>query len=107
MRRLVSLLVLVVLAFTLVGCGGGGDARRDRAKPPAPAETAAPAPVEGADDRRPLGQRDHRPSSRSPRATFVPADLKSAIDAKQPTLIFFYDSSHTSKHQPRHHRQGA
>ena len=32
-----------------------------------------------------------------PTGTFVPADLKSAIDAKQPTLIFFYDSSYTSE----------
>ncbi len=27
----------------------------------------------------------------------MPSDLKSAIDAKEPTLIFFYDSSATSK----------
>ena len=40
MRRLVSLLVVVVLAFTLVGCGGGGDTAETQDAPP-PAETPA------------------------------------------------------------------
>ena len=31
-----------------------------------------------------------------PQGAFVPADLKAAIDAKRPTLIYFYDSSYTS-----------
>ena len=94
MRRLVSLLVLVVLAFTLVGCGGGGDAAETE-EAPAPAETAAPVPVEGAT----IGDRSVNVTTTFepfPTGTFVPTDLKTAIDAKQPTLILFYDSSHTS-----------
>ena len=94
MRRLVSLLIVVVLAFTLVGCGGGGDAAATE-DAPAPAETAAPAAVEGAT----IGDRSVNVTTTFepfPTGTFVPTDLKNAIDAKQPTLIFFYDSSHTS-----------
>ena len=95
MRRLVSLLVVGALALALAGCGGGASKTTETAAPAAKPAPAA-APVAGAT----IGDRSVNVTATFepfPQGNFVPADLKGAIDAKRPTLIYFYDSSYTSK----------
>jgi hypothetical protein len=96
MRKIVALLIVVALAVTLAGCGGGA---KQAADTPAAAPAAAPAPVavtQGApvEDRSANVTATFEPF---PQGAFVPADLKANIDAKRPTLIYFYDSSYTSE----------
>jgi hypothetical protein len=97
MRKIVPVLIVAVLALALAGCGG--KAAETTAPAPAPAAAPAPpaaAPVAGSV----VGDRSANASAAFepfPQGAFVPADLKSAIDAKRPTLIYFYDSSNTSK----------
>ena len=99
MRRTVSVLVVAVLALSLAGCGKKAATDTPAAAPAAtPAAAAAPAaaPAAGAV----VGDRSANVTSTFepfPQGAFVPADLKIGIDAKRPTLIFFYDSSYTSK----------
>ena len=96
MRRLVVAVLIVVSPRTR--------ARRLWWRPSAPtapapaAAPAAPAPV--AAPPRPAATIGDRSANETvdvravpAGGTSCPADLKSAIDAKQPTLIFFYDSS--------------
>jgi hypothetical protein len=95
MRRTLSLLIVVALALALTGCGGD-----KAAEAPAPDPAAAPAPAAAPVDGATIGDRSANVTSTFeafPQGDFVPSDLKSAIDAKEPALIFFYDSSATSK----------
>jgi len=96
MRRTVLVLVVVALTLALMGCGGG-----KAAEAPAPAATpaAAPAPAAAAAAGAAVGDRSANMTPTFepfPTGTFVPQDLKLAIDAKRPTLIYFYDSSSVS-----------
>ena len=93
MRKIVSVLIVAVMALALAGCGGGKAADTPAAAP-AEAPAAAPAAAPVAVDRSANESATFEPF---PQGTFVPADLKAAIDAKRPTLIYFYDSSYTSK----------
>jgi predicted small lipoprotein YifL len=97
MRKIVSLLIVVALALALAGCGGGGD---QAAETPAAAPAAAPAPAAAAAPASIVGDRSANVTATFeafPQGAFVPADLKANIDAKRPTLIYFYDSSYTSE----------
>jgi hypothetical protein len=95
MRRTLSVLIVAALALALAGCGGKA------ADTAAPEPAAAPAPVAAAPvPGSTIGDRSANVTATFepfPQGAFVPADLKSGIDAKRPTLIFFYDSSNTSK----------
>lgn len=93
MRRLVAALIVVLLAFTLVGCGGGGEEEpaTDQAATEAPPTTAPVNP-----DAAPIEDRSIESSE-----TFFPFSSKDAtpsaveqrLNTKQPMLLFFYDSS--------------
>jgi len=92
MRRLVAALIIALLAFGLVGCGGGAE------EPAAPAETpaAAPAPTtpEATGGGEITGISDNEPAVFAPFPTgsSIATDLAERVAAKQPTLIYFYDS---------------
>ena len=89
-RRLGAALSPVAVAAT----GRRGPRRRDPAAAPAPAA----APVDAADDRRTARPTRPRPSRRSRRATSCRPTSRAPSTPKQPTLIFFYDSTqNTSK----------
>ena len=95
MRRTVSVLIVAALALALAGCGGNKPAET-----PAPDTAAAPAPATAPVAGSTIGDVSANETATFepfPTGSFVPADLKSGIDAKRPTLIYFYDSSYTSK----------
>jgi hypothetical protein len=97
MRKTVSVLIVAALALALAGCGGGKTAETTA---PAPDAAAPAAPAAAAPAGAVIADRSANVSSTFepfPQGTFVPADLKAVIDAKRPTLIYFYDSSYTSK----------
>ena len=95
MRRTLSVLIVAALALALAGCGGNTPAET-----PAPDTAAAPAPATAPVAGSTIGDVSANETATFepfPTGSFVPADLKSGIDAKRPTLIYFYDSSYTSK----------
>jgi hypothetical protein len=98
MRKTVSVLIVAALALALAGCGGGNAAQTTAPAPGAAAPAAPPAAAAPAGaviaDRSANVTSTFEPF---PQGAFVPADLKAAVDAKRPTLIYFYDSSYTSK----------
>lgn len=103
MRRLVVALVVAVLALTLVGCGGGGKEPAppvDNTNVTAPPITA-PAPVASEETTIPgegYSTNEGPVFMLFPTESGVPTDVAELIEAKQPTLIFFYDGSqHSSK----------
>lgn len=103
MRRLfvLGLVALAVLmAFALVGCGGGGDEAAAPAATPAaappPAEAAAPAP---ADDRNPTETASYAPLPSDP--SIVPTAVAQRVAAKQPMVIFFYDPTQRDTDEAR------
>lgn len=92
MRRIVVALVVLVLAFSLAGCGGGDE------QPAAPADAAAVDPA-AAPAQEPSKTADF--SDPAPAVTFeafpagleLPEELAEDIESKQPTLILFVDGS--------------
>ena len=105
MRRSFSVLIVAVMALSLVGCGGARSAAETHGARHRPLRPQPPRRRRSAT----IGDRSVNESATFepfPQGAFVPADLKAAIDAKRPTLIFFYDSSYTSEVSRRHHRRG-
>lgn len=95
MRKIVSVLIVAFMALSLVGCGGGDQPAETTAPDTAAVPVAAaPAPEATIGDRSVNESATFEPF---PQGAFVPADLKAAIDAKRPTLIYFYNSSYTSE----------
>jgi hypothetical protein len=99
MRRLVVALIAAAVALTLVGCGSSAPPATTTpaaAPAPAPAPGAAPVPTT-------LGLSDNEPDvfSAFPTDTAVPAALADDIIAKQPTLLYFYDSSQNTSKENR------
>lgn len=97
MRRLVAAFIAAALALSLVilltGCGGGGGSATTSSS--APAESAAaPPPVPAAGTAAAINRSENATTVFTPFPTgdFVPAELKAKIDAKRPTIIYFYDS---------------
>jgi len=96
MRRLVVAIIAAAFVLTLFGCGGGEE-------PAAPAETPAaePAPAAAAPAAPavvPLSENEPPIFEPFPTASAIPTAVAELIDAKQPTLIYFYDpSQHSSK----------
>lgn len=101
MRRLVVALIIAMLAFTLAGCGGGGgEAAAPAATPAAPPAAAAPVvPVDGAV----TGISENEPAVFAPFPTgsTIATAVADRIAAKQPTLIYFYDSGQNTAAQNR------
>jgi hypothetical protein len=98
MRRLVVALVVVAFAFTLTGCGGGDSA--------APADTAGTAPAAApvaSTEPSSVALSDNEPPvfSEFPTSTAVPKAVRDLIDQKQPTLIYFYDSTQKTSKETR------
>jgi len=91
MRRLVVVLMIAALALVLTGCGGGEEAAAPAATTPPPAE-AAPAPTGPVEI---TGISDNMPPVFEPFPTgsSIATDVAELVAAKQPTLIYFYDSA--------------
>jgi hypothetical protein len=92
MRRIVVALIAATFALTLVGCGGSST--------PTPAATttaAAPeavvAPAASTAVVTQLSENEPDVFSAFPTDTVVPAGVKADIEAKQPMVLFFYDST--------------
>ena len=104
MRRLVVLLFAAVLVLGTAGCGGGGE---EAAPAETPAETPAPAPAPAAPAAAEvppgLALSENEPAVFAPFPTdeSVPAEVRDNIDAKQPTLIYFYDASQNASKDSR------
>jgi hypothetical protein len=97
MRRLVVAFIVAALALTLTGCGGSSDTAASSSA--APAAAPADAPAAGSST---AGLPDIANKSENATATFepfptgatVPADLHQKVSIeKQPTLIYFFDST--------------
>ncbi len=95
MRRLVAVLVVALLAFSLAGCGGGGEET-----PPAeqaPAETpAAPPASTGQPVENPIADRSAVESPTFepfPTGEVVPSTIASRVAEGQPMLLMFVDGS--------------
>jgi ABC-type glycerol-3-phosphate transport system substrate-binding protein len=99
MRRLVVAIFVVAVVFALAGCGGGGSSSSASTSAAPAASTGAAAPVAvGAQATLPeLANRSENETTTFapfPSGPTVPADLNQKINVeKQPTLIYFYDST--------------
>lgn len=101
MRRLVVALVVAALAFSVVGCGGGGDE-------PATTAPVAPAPATPAADAAPTYMTDRSATESvapvkfpSFTTTGTPAVFTEKLSASRPMLIFFYDPAQGSTNDVR------
>ena len=95
MRKLVVALVVAGLAFTLAGCGGGGEAAEPAtpaASPTPPAPAAAPTVT---DDRSPVETSPTVPPVAFPStlSTPLPEAVQNKLDAGRPMLMFFFDTA--------------
>ena len=100
MRRSVVVLVIALLALTLAGCGGGKDKAAAPAAAPAP---VAPAPAPTAADAAVTGISDNVAPvfELFPTGSTITTDVAERVAAKQPTLIYFYDSNQYTAAQNR------
>ena len=91
MRRIVTALVVALMALTLVACGGAAEQPADD---PLDTGDAAPppAPVEEAVDVSPLEEQVYEAFPVDPEVG-VPTAIQSRLDAGQPMIIVFLDES--------------
>lgn len=104
MRRLVVALVAATLVLSLAGCGGSEPEPPPAAPPVTAAPVAAPAPAAAADPKNaPQGwSANEGPVFLPfPSGSTIPTEVAELIDAKQPTLIYFYDASQNSSKETR------
>jgi hypothetical protein len=104
MRRLVVALSVLALALSLAACGGGGGTAETAA--PTPAAEGAAAPPAGSSTTLPeLMDRSANESSTFapfPTGSTIPPDLMYKVTVeKQPTLIYFYDSTQNTSKEVR------
>lgn len=101
MRRSVVVLVIAMLALTLAGCGGGNSA--ETAAPAATPAPAAPAPTPTASDADVTGISDNIAPVFAPFPTgsTIATEVAERVAAKQPTLIYFYDSGQNTADENR------
>lgn len=96
MRRLFVALIAATLAFSLTGCGGGGDEATSGEVAVQTQSTdvpAAPAPAPGTATAFNLSGGEVQAFEVFPDSEeIVPAVIAQRIAAKKPMLIFFYDS---------------
>lgn len=100
MRRLVVALIAAAFVLTLFGCGGGGEEAAAPAEAPVTAEPA-PAAAPAAPAAVPLSENEPPIFEPFPSASAIPTEVAKLIDAKQPTLIYFYDPSQNSSKETR------
>jgi len=100
MRRSVVVIVIALLALVLTGCGGGDDAAAPAATPAA-APVAAAAPAAG--DQEVTGISDNVAPIFAPFPTgsTITTEVAERVAAKQPTLIYFYDSGQNTAAENR------
>lgn len=94
MRRLVVPLFVVLLAFSVVGCGGG----KEEATTDTSNATAAPPAVPGAVPvssvkSMPLSSESWEGFEPFPTGTFVPKEVQKRLDEKRPMILFFVDGA--------------
>jgi hypothetical protein len=92
MRRLVVATVVVVLAFSLVGCGGGGgeEAATDTAAVPPPPPAAAPA----LDPENPIPDKSQEETAAFvpfPVSSVTPTAVADRLKEQQPMVMLFVD----------------
>ena len=101
MRKVVAALVVAALALAVAGCSSPPAATTTPAPAPAPAPAAA-APAGGSAQTTSLSTTETAVFVPFPTGPDVPADLAQKITTnKQPTLIFFYDSSQYTSQEVR------
>ena len=103
MRTIVVALVAAALALTVAGCSSTPAASTTPAPVPAPPPApAAAVPAGGSAQTTSLSDTETAVFEPFPTGPDVPADLAQKITAnKQPTLIFFYDSSQYTSQEVR------
>ncbi|HET6498890.1 MAG TPA: hypothetical protein VFH17_07560 [Coriobacteriia bacterium] len=93
MRRLVAVLVVALLASLLVACGGEPAAEQPAATPGVgDAAPAPPAVEEVVADRSPVEPHEFEPFPVDAEIG-LPGALQSRLDAGQPMIVVFYDST--------------
>lgn len=98
MRRLIAALIVATLAFSVTGCGGGGEEEATTGETavqtqPAATTPAAPVVVPGAETAYDVSAGEEQKFEPFPVAEeVVPAVISQRIAARKPMLIFFYDS---------------
>lgn len=98
-RRLVVAALVALLAFSLVGCGGGGEEEAappaDQAAAPAPDAAPAPVPTEGGPAIADRSAEETTVFEPFPTGDFVPAEVTQRLKMvpKQPMILFFYDDA--------------
>lgn len=100
--RIVVAIVFLALALVLAGCGGGAEettttedtAQTQSTAVPAAPTAAAAAPV----DKSPTETVVYEPF---PRDAQTPAAVTERLDAKQPMIVFFYDSTQKDTNDQR------
>lgn len=105
MRRLVVALTVLALALSLVACGGGEPAA-ETAAPATDAADAGAAPAGGAATTLPeIANRSENETTTFapfPTGNTIPPDLMYKVTVeKQPTLIYFYDSTQNTSKEVR------
>lgn len=106
MRRLFAaglVALLIIAAFALTGCGGGGGGQAAAPAGGGEATAPAPAPVAAApavaDDRSPTETVVYGPLPSDP--SVVPSAVVDRVAAKQPMVIFFFDSTQRDTDEAR------
>lgn len=105
MRRLVVLTLAAVVTLTLSGCGGGGGSSTtstpsgtNSAAAPSAAAPSAPSKGSGSTgvipDRSAPASQKYTPLPSD--SSVVPTTVADEVEAKQPMLLFFYDSTQKS-----------
>ena len=94
MRRLIAVTILVMLALTLVACGGGDEPAAET-EAAAPAAPTAPAASDGDGDvvldLSPAEEQLYEPFPVD--AEVPPTSIASRLDSGQPMIVYFYDDS--------------
>ena len=102
--RIVVATVFVALALILVGCGGGGDqatetqGSTETQQSAPPAAPAAPGAVVVEVDNSPTETVVYEPF---PRNAETPQAITERLDAKQPMIVFLYDSTQKDTNDQR------
>ena len=92
MRRIVAVMALVAVAFSVVACGGGGAETTATTTSSTPAKAPVKKPTAAAPtDKSPKQVVTNEQFPTDP--TSVPTSVLDRLKAKQPMLVYFYDSS--------------
>lgn len=99
MRRIVVALIAATFAFSLVGCSSSTPEPAATEPVAAPEAVVAPAATTGAVTV--MSDQEQDVFEAFPDDPSVPADVKADIEAKQPMVLFFYDTSQYSSKENR------